>query len=266
MKKGGTGIYRRFIHWVPASGPGSINRNIQHCETLKSSLGGIKSLHHLCDVGEAGKLRVRIGSCHRCAACQQGNHAACEKTENAKFVGLPEVITLHPKGEASVRLSRNALNDLGAKLASEVTCKEIIAVELAYDNESFMLGEVVSTSGPRTVSTDFESMMGLFKAGDRVLDVRKLESVSLGSSHYAYTDKTFPIFIEDIRKRKMNLHLTEVDLSRRSARVAQSGSGETEKWYVLSAEGKLDILKLISADEAVVDRRDLATLSGSVGS
>ena len=64
----------------------------------------------------------------------------------------------------------------------------------------------------------------------------------------------------------MNLHLTEVDLSRRSARVAQSGSGETEKWYVLSAEGKLDILKLISADEAVVDRRDLATLSGSVGS
>ena len=23
MKKGGTGIYRRFIHWVPASGPGS---------------------------------------------------------------------------------------------------------------------------------------------------------------------------------------------------------------------------------------------------
>ena len=89
IKKGGVGIYRRFIYWVPASGPGSINRNIQHCKTLHSSLGGIKSLHHLCDIGQPGKLRVRVGSCHRCPGCQQGNFAACE---NASFVGPTEVI------------------------------------------------------------------------------------------------------------------------------------------------------------------------------
>ena len=35
----------------------------------------------------------------------------------------------------------------------------------------------------------FESYLGKFKAGDMVLDVRKLEPVSLGSSHYIYTDK-----------------------------------------------------------------------------
>ena len=34
-------------------------------------------------------------------------------------------------------------------------------------------------------------------------------------------------------------------------------------WYVLSAECKLDVLKLISADEMVGDRRDLATLAGA---
>ena len=69
-----------------------------------------------------------------------------------EIVGLPETIMLQPKAGASVRLSRNALSDLGVKLASEVAYKEIIAVELAYGNESFMLGAVLSESGPRTVA------------------------------------------------------------------------------------------------------------------
>ena len=76
----------------------------------------------------------------------------------------------------------------------------------------------------------------------------------------------FPIFIEDIRKRNMQNHLTEVDHSRRSSRVAEtsgvySGQQRQQQWYVLSAQGKLDVLKLISADEMVGDRRDLATLA-----
>ena len=265
IKKGGVGIYRRRIHWVPASGPGSINRNIQHCETLKSSLGGIKSLHHLSDVGEAGKLRVRIGSCHRCSGCERGDFAACE---NVSLIGEPVVIDLHPKGTPSVRLSRNALSELGAKLAAEVEPAEVIAVELAFQNESFMLAAVISESGPRTVAEDFESYLGKFKAGDAVLDVRKLEPVSLGSSHYIYTDKTFPVFVEDIRKRMMQDYLEEVDHSRRSSRLAQtsgvhSGEQRQQQWYVLSAQGKLDVLKLISAEEMVGDRRDLATLAGA---
>ena len=171
---------------------------------------------------------------------------------------------LHPKGQASVRLSRNALNENGVKLASEVAYKEIIAVELAYDNEAFLLGEVLSDNGPRVVTSAFQSDMGEFKAGDRVLDICKLEPVSLGSSHYEYTDKTFPIFIEDIRKRKMQLHLTVADLSRRSARVAEN-RGAVKQQFVLSSEGKLAVLKLISAEEAVYDRRDLEALSGVVG-
>ena len=237
MKKGGRGIYRCIIHWGPASGPGSINRNIQHCETLQSSLGGIKSLHHLMDVGEPGKLRVRIGSCHRCPGCEQGDYASCE---NVKLVGVPEVIDLRPKGQASVRLGRNALSDLGVKLASEAKPQEVIAVELSYESEPFMLAAVLSESGPRKVTEAFESDLGQFKAGDMVLDVQKLEPVTLGSSHYIYTEKRFPIFIEDIRKRNMQNHLTEVDHSRRSSRVAEtpgvySGQQRQQQWYVLSA-------------------------------
>ena len=103
---------------------------------------------------------MRLGSCHRCPGCQHGDFAACK---HAEFVGLPETIMLQPKAGASVRLSRNALSDLGVKLASEVAYKEIIAVELAYGNESFMLGAVLSESGPRTVTTPFESFLGQFK-------------------------------------------------------------------------------------------------------
>ena len=127
-----------------------------------------------------------------------------------------------------------------------------------------MLAAVISESGPRTVAEDFESYLGKFKAGDVVLDVRKLEPVSLGSSHYIYTDKTFPIFVEDIRKRKMQDYLQEVDHSRRSSRLAQnsgahSGEQRQQQWYVLSAAGKLDVLKLISAEEMVGDRRELSS-------
>ena len=62
----------------------------------------------------------------------------------------------------------------------------------------------------------------------------------------------------------MQDYLEEVDHSRRSPRVAQtSGQQHQQQWYVLSSEGKLDVLKLISAEEMVGDRRDLATLAGA---
>ena len=56
-----------------------------------------------------------------------------------------------------------------------------------------MLAEVVLTNGPRKVTEAFESFLGQFKVhGDIVLDVRKLEPVSLGSSHYILQIRHFP--------------------------------------------------------------------------
>ena len=55
LAKKGHGIYRRVFHWVPLSGPDSIDRRIQQCNALKSEdLGGIKSLHQLMDIGKPG--------------------------------------------------------------------------------------------------------------------------------------------------------------------------------------------------------------------
>ena len=37
FEKKGRGIYRRVFHYVPSSGPGSINRRIKTAETLEGS-------------------------------------------------------------------------------------------------------------------------------------------------------------------------------------------------------------------------------------
>ena len=42
----------------------------------------------------------------------------------------------------------------------------------------------------------------------------------MGSSMYEFTEKQFPVFVEDVRKRNMHDHLEELDTSRRSSRLA----------------------------------------------
>ena len=69
---------------------------------LKSSLGGLKTLHHLMDIGKPGWLRVRVGSCHRCKACQCQDYGNCT---DLQFVGQTEVIQLRPKESARVYVS-----------------------------------------------------------------------------------------------------------------------------------------------------------------
>lgn len=122
VRNGCSGIYRRFIYWVPASGEGSIDRNIQHCRTLTTAaLGGIKSLHQLMDIGLPGKLRVRQCSCHSCDACKSERFESCV---NMELLGPTETIELHAERGRSVRLTRNALSELGARLAHEVRHNE----------------------------------------------------------------------------------------------------------------------------------------------
>lgn len=259
LKNGCVGIYRRFIYWVPAFGDGSIDRNIQHCQTLSTKeLGGIKSLHQLIDIGQPGKIIGRQCSCHSCDACKEGRFSSCV---NIELLGPAETITLQPNGGRSVRLTRNALAELGVTLAEEVQFKEIIGIELTGANESFMLGEVLNENGPRVVDSSFESYMGKFVPGDKILDVRKLEPTSAGSSMYEYSDKRFPIFVEDVRKRNMQQHLEKMNLDRRSRRLAEgatsSDAASQREIYQLSAKGKSDLLKLIASDSQINDRRDL---------
>lgn len=258
----GVGIYRRFIYWVPAYGEGSIDRNIQKCKTLSTrELGGIKSLHQLVDIGVPGKLRVRQCSCHSCSKCVAGRFDECK---NIDLIGPVEIIQLEPDGGRSVRLTRDALAELGRELARSVVKDEIIGVELSGENESFMLGKVLS-DGAYCVQTMFESHMGLMKPGDMVIDVQKNEPTSMGSSMYELSDKQFPIFVEDIRKRNMQDHLEKLDVSRRSTRIsalsAAANASSQRDVYNLSPEGKQAMLKLTAADALVGDRRELNRLA-----
>ena len=77
-------------------------------------------------------------------------------------------------------------------------------MELSQGNESFMLCEVQNANGPRILTAHEESYLGRFEIGDEVLDVRKFEPTSLGSSMFELSDKVFPVFVEDIRKRNMH--------------------------------------------------------------
>ena len=47
--------------------------------------------------------------------------------------------------------------------------------------------------------------MGELKIGDRVIDIRKLEPTSPGADIFNKTDRTFPVFIEDIRMINIGL-------------------------------------------------------------
>ena len=106
--------------------------------------------------------------------------------------------------------------------------------------------------------------MGRFEPGDIVLDILKMEPTSVGGSIYEFTDKQFPIFVEDIRKRNMQDHLEELDTSRRSSRLAGSTSSDVasqRKMFMLTPQGKVALLRLTAADSKIGDRREIRELN-----
>jgi len=55
------GILRRFVFFVPSSGPEPANQRIRKCNTLEGS----KPIRQFTDVGEYGKLQIRHRSCRK---------------------------------------------------------------------------------------------------------------------------------------------------------------------------------------------------------
>ena len=121
----------------------------------------------------------------------------------------------------------------------------------------------MSLPGIQLSEMPFESYLGQFQPGDVVLDVRKMEPTSVGDSIYEFTNKEFPVFVENIRKRNMQEHLEELDTSRRSSSVASSTSTDVashRKMVVLSPRRKTELFKLTAADPQACDRRELRQL------
>ena len=99
---------------------------------------------------------------------------------------------------AEARQTRSALQDQGERMAAAVKLGQVIAVELTFESEVFMLGVV--TREKYTIERQYLSeYMGTLKPGDHVVEVRKFEPVQSGSSRFTLTSDLFPDFIEDIR-------------------------------------------------------------------
>ena len=197
FEKKGLGILKRVVFYVPATGPGSIDRNIKSCKTLKGS----KPYRQFTDVGVPGVLDIRLGSCHECAGCRTlVARSACINTD---VCGPVERVQLEPESVSERRMTRHALQQLGAALAETISEDNVIAVELTHESEVFMLGIVVpgpdGEEGPYRVMEHSQSYMGRLEPGDRVIQVRKFEPTQLGSNSFRLTEKEFPVFIEDVR-------------------------------------------------------------------
>ena len=109
--KKGQGILKRVVFYVPATGPGSINRNIKSCKTLKGS----KPYRQFTDVGIPGVVDIRLGGCHECEGCRSlVARSACVNTDNC---GPVERVELEPESVSERRMTRHALQQLGAELS-----------------------------------------------------------------------------------------------------------------------------------------------------
>jgi hypothetical protein len=159
FEKKGKAIFRIIFHWVPAVGVGSIDRRIPHLRSpLKTDIGGIKKMHHLCDIGEegvgcmhslgnpiaacvVGKLRVRVSSCHRCDACGRGEFGECKYFE---FTGMPHIAALHINEAAAAR-TRSSLEQTADSMGQLVSIGDKVAVQLVNKSEPFLIAEIVCT-------------------------------------------------------------------------------------------------------------------------
>jgi hypothetical protein len=132
FEKKGRGIYRRFFHFVPASGTGSVNRRIPTSETLDGS----SKLHVfageplqpalivMCrpqahnasaDQGARGKLGTRQLSCYTCSNCSK--FLSPTDCKNVAGLGGLKEEELSLKSPAPVPQTRGALAKAGLELS-----------------------------------------------------------------------------------------------------------------------------------------------------
>ena len=134
--------FGRFFYWIPAVGVGSINRRVPKLRNkLESSLGGIKKLHQLCDIGQPGQLNVRLASCHKCSACLNSDFGNCE---NIEFTGLMEEVQLDIDRATPAR-TRVALELAAQSIAVECENQtQHVAFQVVNKSEPFLIGQPVS--------------------------------------------------------------------------------------------------------------------------
>ena len=183
------GVFARKVFSLPAK---LVKQHIQRGQTVTGS----KPCRQFSDVGVEGDVLMGYRSCHMCPGCLLLNPLECK---NTVIAGPRDVVHLKAEGGKVVaRVSESKLQERGRELAQDIQPGQIIVVELAHENQPWMLG-VVEESCLYTVEKDFKCWFGEIKAGDEVVDVQKLEPNAPGSKTFHKTDRIFPVFVEDIR-------------------------------------------------------------------
>jgi hypothetical protein len=244
FEKRGRGIYRRVFFYVPQTGEGSVNYRIAECGTLDGS----SSLHQFRDIGLPERLRVRTRSCHHCDSCWDGRWSECRYID---IVGTPTDVRLSPASDPAPRITRNLLAKRGAELCKEVGDGEFIAAELDSENEAWMLCMVRGRT--YVVDKDFTSTIGQhsfdFRCNDTVIDVQKLEPIAPGSRIFQKVEKTFPLFVEDVRVTRIVLHeVPAIVRARREAAVSNPHAPAPPARFELAVADKERILEFLPVD------------------
>ena len=271
IAKKGIGITRRFIFFVPATGPEAVNRNaLRKCKTLEGSA----PLRQFTDVGRPGVIQIRLRSCHQ--QCCIGLDTTGCVSEN--ICGSSSLVTLSPLSEPEKAYGKHAICQMGAEKAESAIEGDLLLVEQEHESETMVAGVVTATPdgecGAYSVTQDMIETgtgFGLMNAGDRVIHIRKFEPLCLGSGLFELTAKCFPVFVEDVRIRihaKDRTRFTEQprSLDRRPSLFKQDGcliegGFKTNTIYKMSPDLKEEFLLLVPRDAAAIMR----TLARGVG-
>ena len=207
------GIYKREIWYIPASGEGSVNRRIKHCDTLDGS----SKLHQFEDIGVPGFVRVRERSCHRCEQCWLGQSEHCSCPDMQHYPSRLE--ELRPLTVPERAVTRSQLTEEGIEMGSKVVEDDFICIEVDDLQEPWMIGRARGAAEiwPESKGEQYH-WMGKVVPGDVVVWVQKLEGVG---NTFTLTSKEFPIFVEDIRLVQFKMERVQTRSSNRSATQIQ---------------------------------------------
>ena len=255
-EKDGRGIFRRFFHFIPAKGPGSVDRARRK---KFDSAKGSSQLHEFVDIGVPGTVSTRRAACHQCAACWGGERRACA---NKEYVGPPTEMTIKSAAVPLTSLSRNLRTHLDSdaiKRAETAAVGSVICIETARHEKQipWVLGKVLSLSKPADgnmlaeevrARTAQETVVQLDAAreADMALCVQLYEPIDMGSS--TYTLSPVEVLIPARRVRVVDVGLSEVPRVAQTAaafRSRRQGTAElpvatpTTK-YKLPAEGRTE--------------------------
>ena len=199
-EKKGTGIHSRIIYHVPLR---TISRRITHCDNFEGS----KQMHQFLDIGEEGKILVRRRPCHFCAGCMAlDKEKIMNDCEHKDRCGIAKIVEIKPKSgaRAEVPADKNAIWEEGRRLSRAAVLGDYVAVELAFDNLPFLVGEVIGAAF--TYGGDEKNVyMGKLQAGDEVLRVRRWLPLQCGGGSSIFEEVSSAdggevlAFVEDVR-------------------------------------------------------------------